>query len=274
MNHAPLPLLRLNPGLPSKLEDIIHKALEKERDLRYQHASEMRTDLQRLKRDIDQGPPHPAAGEQDARTSILVTAAPAATETGSSSRHISTSALAVQAARQHKFGLMTGLVGMVVVLVAAGYGIYSLLLSRGALPFENFTITQVTNNGETVAAAISPDGKYLLSVLEEGGKQSLWLRNIPSHSDTRVLAPSDDFYQNLAFSPDGNYIYFCKAVDRAQTGFNLLRAPVLGGTPQVIARDVDTAISFSPPYREPRGACRRSKPPRTKASIQSTPLPW
>jgi eukaryotic-like serine/threonine-protein kinase len=55
LNRAPLPPLRLNPDLPPKLEDIISKALEKDRNLRYQHASEMRTDLQRLKRDTDTG---------------------------------------------------------------------------------------------------------------------------------------------------------------------------------------------------------------------------
>ena len=53
MNRAPLPPLRLNPDLPPKLEDIVNKALEKDRDLRYQHAADMRTDLQRLKRDTD-----------------------------------------------------------------------------------------------------------------------------------------------------------------------------------------------------------------------------
>ena len=55
MNRAPLPALRLNPDLPAKLEDIITKALEKNRNLRYQHASEMRSDLQRLKRDTETG---------------------------------------------------------------------------------------------------------------------------------------------------------------------------------------------------------------------------
>ena len=55
MNRAPLPALRLNPDLPTKLEDIITKALEKDRNLRYQHASEMRSDLQRLKRDTETG---------------------------------------------------------------------------------------------------------------------------------------------------------------------------------------------------------------------------
>jgi len=55
MNRAPLPALRLNPDLPAKLEDVITKALEKDRNLRYQHASEMRSDLQRLKRDTETG---------------------------------------------------------------------------------------------------------------------------------------------------------------------------------------------------------------------------
>jgi len=53
MNRAPLPVLRINPNLPAKLEDIISRALEKDRDLRYQHASDVRAELQRLRRDTD-----------------------------------------------------------------------------------------------------------------------------------------------------------------------------------------------------------------------------
>ena len=53
LNRAPVAAVRLNPDLPAKLEDIINKALEKDRNLRYQHASEIRTDLQRMKRDTD-----------------------------------------------------------------------------------------------------------------------------------------------------------------------------------------------------------------------------
>ena len=58
MNRAPVPAVRLNHEVPARLEDIINKALEKDVNLRYQHASEMRTDLQRLKRDTDSGRSH------------------------------------------------------------------------------------------------------------------------------------------------------------------------------------------------------------------------
>ncbi len=55
LNRAPVAPVRLNPDLPPKFEEIISKALEKDRDLRYQHASELRSDLKRLKRDTDTG---------------------------------------------------------------------------------------------------------------------------------------------------------------------------------------------------------------------------
>ena len=62
LENAPTPPVRLNPDLPSKLEEIINKALEKDRNLRYQHASDIRADLQRLKRDQDSNRSATAAG--------------------------------------------------------------------------------------------------------------------------------------------------------------------------------------------------------------------
>jgi len=240
LHKAPVPPTRLNPVLPADLERIIHKALEKDRRLRYQHASELRTDLQRVKRDTDSG--WAAVAE---RKEAGASAMPAPVREASAA-HASSSSVVVEAAKQHKIALATGAAIALAVVTAAAYGVYWVLNAKRPQPFEDFTITQVTNNGKTVAAAISPDGKYLLSVLEENGKQSLWLRHVLTGSDTQVIVPTDDFYQTPAFSPDGNFIYFRKAVDKMQNVFNLLRAPVLGGTPQVIVQDVDLGITFSP----------------------------
>jgi len=55
LNRAPVSPVRLNPDLPPKFEDILNRALEKDRELRYQHASEMKSELMRLKRDTDTG---------------------------------------------------------------------------------------------------------------------------------------------------------------------------------------------------------------------------
>src|SRR6202011_5835899 len=115
LNRAPAPAIRLNPDLPPKLEDIINKALEKDRDLRYQHASDIRTDLQRLKRDTDSSRQVRAAGTEAA------TAAPAAAQPA----HTSSSSAVVTVAKQHKLGL--GITSLVAILLvgAASYGIYA-----------------------------------------------------------------------------------------------------------------------------------------------------
>jgi serine/threonine protein kinase/tetratricopeptide (TPR) repeat protein len=74
LNRAAISPIRLNPDLPSKLEDIINRALEKDRDLRYQHASEMRAELKRLKRDTDSGRSSVLPALEDAAHSSATTA--------------------------------------------------------------------------------------------------------------------------------------------------------------------------------------------------------
>jgi Tol biopolymer transport system component len=113
------------------------------------------------------------------------------------------------------------------------------------VPFQNFTVTQVTNSGTARTAAVSPDAKYVISVIDTNGKGSLWLRNVATGSDTQVLAPEPLTIRRPAFSPDGNYIFFRKATDASQNTFNIYRMPVLGGTPQLLVRDVDNGPGLS-----------------------------
>jgi serine/threonine protein kinase len=236
LDGTPTSAIRLNPDLPPKLEDIINRALEKDRNLRYQHASDMRAELQRLKRDTD--------------SSRQVTAVTPETETGAGSAarpaQTTSTSTAIAVAKRHRWAVTAGVIAALMVLGAAGVGVYSVLHRPAATPFQNFTITQVTNSGKAELAAISPDGKYVLSVTDDNGLESLWLRNVPTGSDTQVIQPSGSYYQSLAFSPDANYIYFRKAANARGNSFDLYRAPILGGTPHIVVRDIDSDIAFSP----------------------------
>ncbi len=114
------------------------------------------------------------------------------------------------------------------------------------MPFQNISITKITNTGNAREVAISPDGKYILNVVEENGQQSLWLRNLPTNSVTQVVAGADVTYSHLRFSPDGNYLYFNRTDPGSEELHYLYRAPLLGGAPQKLVTDIDTNVTFSP----------------------------
>jgi serine/threonine protein kinase/Tol biopolymer transport system component len=242
----PVPALQLNSSLPPKLEEIISKALEKDRDLRYQSAADLRGDLKRLKRDTESGRKPAQAGSGSASAISAPSSSAAVTAEVPSVQRASGSSAVVAAARQNKLstGLMAGMV--LVLLAAAGYGIYAFLARSRPVPFQNIAVTKVTDTGDAVIAALSPDGQYILTMMRKNGLASLWLRNVPTNSNVQVQPAADVYYNGLRFSPDGNYFYFVRSdPGNPQLKF-LYRAPLLGGTPQKLAEDVDSNITFSP----------------------------
>jgi Tol biopolymer transport system component len=157
----------------------------------------------------------------------------------------SASSSAVAAAQRHKTATGAALLAGLLIATAAVYGVYTLLRRPAAAPFQSFSITQLTNTGKVQNAAISPDGRFLLSVQSDNGNESLWLRNIPTGSDTQVLPASGQSFASLVFSPDGNSFYFRETAG-GLAAFNLFRAPLLGGSPSLLAKDVDGGPVFSP----------------------------
>ena len=164
LNRAPLSPVRLNPDLPAKFEDIINRALEKDRDLRFQHASEMRAELKRLRRDTDSGRSfsHTAADLSD-ETSALTQeissgrhSAPTASSSPSAASAASAPVVAAavpvppavpaDAVRPRRFGSNVWRALVIVVIVAGGYRYFhstsaAKLTERDTIVLADFTNT-------------------------------------------------------------------------------------------------------------------------------------
>jgi serine/threonine protein kinase len=266
LNRLPAPAIRINPEIPPKLEEILQKALEKDREMRYQVAAEIRADLKRLRRETDSsarvssgsgsqaavsgavplsGSTPGMAAASSVQSGVGPASSSAASSVSSSASSSSVSSVR-EVAGQHKFGLVLTSVILLGLVAAAAFGIYSYVFRKQATAFERFTVTPVTETGKASLAAVSPDANYILNVQRENGQQSLWLRNIPTKSNTQIVPPSDDRYYSVNFSPDGNSIYFIKDEKSEKNVYSLYRAPVLGGSLERIVHDIASDISFSP----------------------------
>jgi len=261
LDSTPAPVVRLNPTIPPKLEDIVNKALEKDRNLRYQSAAEMRADLQRLKRDTDSGRSAVSAASR------IETYPSASSPSGPSTTPPARSKLWIAG-----IGALLGLALILYVLSrplpppsVSGYvpvthdglpkylvGTDGARLFLGELASEGRVLAQVSATGGEVARVavpfltmdamdVSPDGATLL-VADEVGQTSfhgaLWSVPILGGSPRKL---GDIDAQCAAFSPDGKTIVYAR-------GNDLFLAKSDGSDPRKLISLPDSAfdIAWSP----------------------------
>ncbi len=212
LHQTPTAPVRLNPDVPPELERIILKCLEKDRALRYQSADELLADLKRLRRD-----------STDAR----VIAA-------SSGAHL-------PAARASHWRAVTVAAAIVVIigLGIVGWERFFRHSSLEDLPLvTNAQIARLTTTGNVKECGLSRDGHYFAYILEEDGRDSLWVKQVSAASSRELIEPTPQVALDWPqFSPDGTSIYFTQR-RAGQVASVLLTVPLLGGSPRKIAENL------------------------------------
>lgn len=147
--------------------------------------------------------------------------------------------------KQHKTVSALILASFVVATVAGlAYGVRRLSAPDIPSTLEKMKVMRFTNTGKSLDAAISPDGKLVVYVVDDAGQQSLWVKQVATAGNVQIVAPADVSYQGLAFSPDGNYVYY-NLWDKKHVGV-IYRVPTLGGATKTIVVDVMPTITVSP----------------------------
>jgi eukaryotic-like serine/threonine-protein kinase len=250
---------QVNRELPVELDHIVTKALEKDRDLRYQHAADIRTDSKRLQRDTTSGrlatvAAMPVLERSEGSSSSAPVGVPSSRETAVGTLRSGQGQVPLPQGDSSDSEMIAGLVkrykkvlaGVITAMIAAVL-VYMLYrgASRAPSPPAALEFARVTSSGDVVQADISPDGKYVAYTRATAGRQSLWLKQLATDSDIQIATLGEDVCPGLAFSPDGSYVYFVRRGPLEFAG-DLNRVPSLGGTARKMLTGISGPPAFSP----------------------------
>jgi eukaryotic-like serine/threonine-protein kinase len=253
-----LPSLAGYPNVPSELDRIVSKALRKNQKERYQTASQLALHLKNLKRDL-QLEAH-LKGLLEAvptRETSTVTDGQAVSAGASVTRTVDigvthpTSSAEYRASRITRPMKAWALVLAISLLIGAvGFGWYSFVhRNRSAAKppeaFQNIELTRLTNTGKVKDAVISPDGKYVAYVAQDGGRESIWLKPVTTSNNVEIVPPAEKELFGATFSHDSDHLYYVVR-ERNNTIGVLHRVSVFGGASARLIVDVDSPISLAP----------------------------
>ena len=266
LEREPPPLARYAREVPPELERIVNKALTKDRDERYQTAKDLLIDLRRLRQQLEVkaeverlGTPGPGSevavpGDDTEPAGATTDEATAATQ-AEILRRTSSAEYLVSEIKRHKTGAVVALATLIIAVAVAAFGLYKFTGQRRSevkppTAFQTMKITRLTSTGKARYAAISPDGRYVVHVVDENGQESLWMRQVAPFSNVQIVPPADFPYFGLTFSPDGNYIYYVGPDPDVDDAGVLYQRPVLGGAAKKLIVDIDSTITFSPDNKQ------------------------
>jgi serine/threonine protein kinase len=221
LHKAPIAPMRLNPELPAKLEDIINKALEKDRDLRYQSAAELRSDLKRLKRDTESG-----------RSLTPIADAVEEIASSSGSARVKTTEATPAARFSRKTYIVTAAIAVLVVAGLIAY--YFHTPSSGPT-----RIIQISHwNKPMNDAILSPDGRTVAFTSPVGSIDQVFVM-LASGGEPLQLTNDPQNKGVDSFSPDGTQIYYDVNLGNGE----VWSVPTLGGTPTRVVSGVGLVTS-------------------------------
>jgi len=254
--HAPTPQIKdINPVAPEELQRIVRRCLAKDPEKRYQSIKEVSIELDELRQELkdkaalEYSVQPDASGDESASSSEQIkidSAHQPAISTAQTEipRSTSSAEYLVSGIKSHKKGVGVAAVALLLVTGGVVFSLYK-FWGKADKPPQAMKIERLTTNGKSTDAAISPDGKYVVYILDEGGQQSLWTRQVATTSNVQIIPPADVRYRGLILSPDGNYINFVKQ-EKADASPALYQMPVLGGIQKKLISDIYSAVSYSP----------------------------